>query len=94
MRLVVALGGNAISRRGEALTVVNQRRAIREACTVLAACARGNELVITHGNGPQVGDLAVRDAASLSLAAPPSSVPSSPDPRPAPYPLDVLGAET
>ena len=79
MRLVIALGGNALLRRGEAMTAENQRENVRIACEQIAKVAGGNELVIAHGNGPQVGLLALRgnafDAAN-------------------PYPLDVLGAET
>lgn len=79
MRVVVALGGNAISRRGEEMTVENQRNNLRDACLSLAEAANHHELVITHGNGPQVGLQALRDA---SFSGTPS------------YPLDVLGAET
>lgn len=79
MRVVVALGGNAISRRGQAVTVDNQRANLREAASVLAGVARSNELVITHGNGPQVGLLALQAVASPDLPT---------------YPLDVLGAES
>ena len=79
MRLVIALGGNALLRRGEAMTAENQRENVRIACEQIAKVAGGNELVIAHGNGPQVGLLALQgnafDAAN-------------------PYPLDVLGAET
>lgn len=79
MRVVVALGGNAISRRGEDMTVANQRRNLGEASESLAAVAADHELVITHGNGPQVGLLALRDASYTATEG---------------YPLDVLGAET
>ena len=79
MRLVIALGGNALLRRGEAMTAQNQRDNVRVACQQIAKVAPGVELVIAHGNGPQVGLLALQgnafDAAN-------------------PYPLDVLGAET
>lgn len=79
MRLVIALGGNALLRRGEAMTAENQRENVRIACEQIARVAPGVELVIAHGNGPQVGLLALQgnafDAAN-------------------PYPLDVLGAET
>lgn len=61
MRVVVALGGNAISRRGEQMTIDNQRRNLREASRVLAQVAREHQLVITHGNGPQVGQLALHN---------------------------------
>lgn len=79
MRIVVALGGNALLRRGEQMTADAQRANIRIAATALAAIQPGNELVITHGNGPQVGLLALQGAAY------------KPDEL---YPLDVLGAET
>jgi len=79
MRLVIALGGNALLRRGEAMTAENQRENVRIACEQIAKVAPGNELVIAHGNGPQVGLLALQGNAY--------------DPG-NPYPLDVLGAET
>ncbi|WP_043308042.1 carbamate kinase [Pseudomonas sp. ML96] len=79
MRLVIALGGNALLRRGEAMTAENQRINVRIACEQIAKVAPGNELVIAHGNGPQVGLLALQGNAY--------------DPA-NPYPLDVLGAET
>ena len=79
MRIVVALGGNALLRRGEALSVENQARNIKAAAEALAPlCCSGNQIVITHGNGPQVGLLALQAAAT-------------PD---TPYPLDILGAES
>jgi carbamate kinase len=79
MRLVIALGGNALLRRGEPMTADNQRENIRLACAQIAHIASGNELVVAHGNGPQVGLLALQAAAYTSVS---------------PYPLDVLGAET
>lgn len=79
MRIVVALGGNAISRRGEEISVENQRRNIRDACSSLAELAGAHELVITHGNGPQVGLLALQNAAYTEGSL---------------YPLDTLGAQT
>ncbi|MCC6077407.1 carbamate kinase [Pseudomonas sp. GCM10022188] len=79
MRLVIALGGNALLRRGEAMTAENQRDNVRVACEQIAKVAAGNELVIAHGNGPQVGLLALQGAAYDASN---------------PYPLDVLGAET
>lgn len=79
MRLVIALGGNALLRRGEAMTAENQRDNVRIACEQIAKVAAGNELVIAHGNGPQVGLLALQGAAYDAAN---------------PYPLDVLGAET
>ena len=55
MRILVALGGNALLRRGEEMTAENQRRNVRVAAEALAPLAREHQLVITHGNGPQVG---------------------------------------
>ena len=79
MRILVALGGNALLRRGEPMTAEAQRANVRIAAEALAAIHPGNELVVTHGNGPQVGLLALQGAAY--------------DPNQL-YPLDVLGAET
>ncbi|EIK95359.1 carbamate kinase [Pseudomonas sp. M47T1] len=79
MRIVVALGGNALLRRGEPMTADNQRANIRIATEQIAKIAPGNELVVAHGNGPQVGLLSLQAAAYTSVS---------------PYPLDVLGAET
>ena len=79
MRIVIALGGNALLQRGQPMTAENQRANIRLAAERIAAVAPGNEIVIAHGNGPQVGLLALQDAAYTAVD---------------PYPLDVLGAET
>ena len=79
MRLVVALGGNALLRRGEAMTIENQVANIALACDHLAPLAAENELVVAHGNGPQIGLLALAGAAYEAVPV---------------YPLDVLGAET
>jgi carbamate kinase len=79
MRVVVALGGNALLRRGEALTAENQRTNARAACEALAPVALDNELVLAHGNGPQVGLLALQGAAYKEVET---------------YPLDVLDAQT
>ena len=79
MRIVVALGGNALLRRGEAMTVEHQRANVAVACEHLAAVVAGNEVVISHGNGPQIGLLALEAAAYQEVPA---------------YPLDVLGAES
>jgi len=79
MRVVVALGGNALLRRGQELNAENQRHNIRVAVHQLAQVHQNHQLVIAHGNGPQVGLLALMDAAYTSVE---------------PYPLDVLGAET
>jgi carbamate kinase len=82
MRIVVALGGNALLRRGQALTADNQRENIRSATATLAPLAREHQLVITHGNGPQVGLLALQSAAYAGATGS------------ATYPFDVLGAES
>jgi carbamate kinase len=79
MRVVVALGGNALLKRGEPMTAEVQRENIRVAARALAPIAREHELVVSHGNGPQVGLLALQQAAYQQVEA---------------YPLDVLGAET
>lgn len=79
MRIVAALGGNAILRRGEPMTVANQRASIAAACSPLAELAADNDLVVSHGNGPQVGLLALQAAAYDELSS---------------YPFDVLGAQT
>jgi len=63
-RIVIALGGNAILRRGEEVTVENQRHNVRIAAQAIAPLAEHNDLVISHGNGPQVGLLALQSAAS------------------------------
>ena len=79
MRLVIALGGNALLRRGQPLTADNQLENIRRAAAQLARVASSHELVLTHGNGPQVGLLALQSAAYTAVET---------------YPLDVLGAQT
>lgn len=80
MLVVAALGGNALLSRGQALTAENQRENARAAARSLAEIARaGHDLVVTHGNGPQVGLLALQ-----GLAYKPEEI----------YPLDVMGAET
>jgi len=79
MRIVVALGGNALLRRGQPMTADQQHENVRVAAEQLAPIAEGNDLVISHGNGPQVGLLALQAAAYEAVEA---------------YPLDVLGAET
>lgn len=79
MRIVIALGGNALLRRGEAMTAANQRENVRLAASQMAKVQPGNQLVIAHGNGPQVGLLALQGAAYTQVET---------------YPLDVLGAQT
>jgi carbamate kinase len=79
MKLVIAIGGNALLRRGQVLSAENQLENIRRAAAPLARVALAHELVLTHGNGPQVGLLALQSAAYGSGQS---------------YPLDVLGAQT
>jgi carbamate kinase len=79
MRIVVALGGNALLRRGQPMTVEVQRENVRRAARALAPLAATHQLVISHGNGPQVGLLALQAEAYDRFHA---------------YPLDLLGAQT
>ena len=79
MRVLVALGGNALLKRGEPMTAEVQRANIRVAAQSLAPVAEAHQLVLSHGNGPQVGLLALQAAAYAEVEA---------------YPLDVLGAQT
>lgn len=79
MKLVVALGGNALLRRDQPPTADNQLENIRRAAAQLARVAVNHDLVLTHGNGPQVGLLALQAAAYVDVEA---------------YPLDILGAQT
>ncbi len=78
-RVVVALGGNALLRRGEAAEAETQRRNVATAASALAGLTHDFEVVLTHGNGPQVGLLALEADAYRAVS---------------PYPLDVLGAES
>jgi carbamate kinase len=80
MRVVVALGGNALLERGERPDAVIQRRHVRKAAAALAPLTAGHQLVLCHGNGPQVGVLALESETDASLSRP--------------YPLDVLVAQT
>ena len=79
MRIVIALGGNALLKRGEPMTADHQRANVRVAAGSLARIAADHELVVSHGNGPQVGLLALQGEAYKDVEA---------------YPLDILGAET
>ena len=79
MRTVIALGGNALLRRGEPAEAAIQRAHVLEVASALALLAAQEELVLTHGNGPQVGLLALEADAYKAVAA---------------YPLDILGAES
>jgi carbamate kinase len=79
VRVVVALGGNALLQRGQPLTAENQRANAQTACAALAPVALEHELVIAHGNGPQVGLLALQGSAYTAVET---------------YPLDILDAQT
>ena len=80
MRVVVALGGNALLERSERPDAEVQRRHVVAAVRALAPIARDHEVVVTHGNGPQVGLLAVESEKDPLLGRP--------------YPFDVLVAQT
>jgi carbamate kinase len=79
MRIVVALGGNALLKRGQPMTAEAQHTNVRIAAAALADLARDHQIIVTHGNGPQVGLMALHAATF------------APD---NPWPLDILGAET
>ena len=79
MLVVVALGGNALLKRGEPMTAENQRRNVRLAARSLAPITAQHQLVVGHGNGPQVGLLALQATAAGKESS---------------FPLDVLGAQT
>jgi len=79
MKLVVAIGGNALLRRDQKLTAENQLENIKLAAVQLAHVAETHQMVLTHGNGPQVGLLALQGAAYAAVET---------------YPLDVLDAQT
>jgi carbamate kinase len=79
MRIVVALGGNALLKRGEPMTAAAQHTNVRIAAAALADLARDHQIIVAHGNGPQVGLMALQAA---------SFAPENP------WPLDILGAET
>src|SRR6185312_16169646 len=80
MRIVIALGGNALLQRGERADAATQQANAERAVQALAPLADAHEIVLTHGNGPQVGLLALESAADAALSVP--------------YPFDVLGAQT
>ena len=79
MLAVMALGGNVLLRRGQPLDAEVQRRNLLDAVAKAVAPVARNQVVITHGNGPQIGLLALQAAAYKDVL---------------PYPLDVLGAES
>jgi len=73
-RIVVAVGGNALQRRGERLTIENMLKAAADMAPTIAELAQEHELVLTHGNGPQVGELALeRSAATFDVLGAESS---------------------
>ncbi|WP_052665296.1 carbamate kinase [Nitriliruptor alkaliphilus] len=80
MRIVAALGGNALLERGQKPDASTQAANVARAVAALAPLAEDHELVLTHGNGPQVGVLALQSASDPNLTTP--------------YPFDVLGAQT
>jgi len=77
--LVVALGGNALLKRGEPLEADIQRKNIDLAAKTIAGLTHNWRVVLVHGNGPQVGLLALQNSAYENVT---------------PYPLDILGAES
>ena len=79
MRIVIALGGNALLKRGEPMHYEVQQANVRMACLQIAKVLPGNELIITHGNGPQVGLIALQQNAYPDVPM---------------YPLDAIGAES
>ena len=79
MRIVIALGGNALLKRGEPMHYEVQRANVRMACQQIAKVLPGNELIITHGNGPQVGLIALQQNTYTDVPM---------------YPLDAIGAES
>ncbi len=79
MLVVAALGGNALQRRGEPLDADHVERSVAHAASALAVVAAEHRLVVTHGNGPQIGLLALQAEAYRDVRT---------------YPLDILGAET
>ena len=79
MRITIALGGNALLKRGQPLEAEVQQANVRQAAAVLSQIADRHDVVVTHGNGPQVGLLALQAESYAGTS---------------PYPLDVLGAES
>ena len=79
MRIVIALGGNALLRRSDPMTTEQQRRNVRVAAQAIAPLAGEHSIIVVHGNGPQVGLLSLQAEAYGGAE---------------PYPLDVLDAGT
>ena len=80
MRIVIALGGNALLQRNERPDAEVEQRHVRQAAVAIAPLAADHQLIVCHGNGPQIGILATESAADTALSRP--------------FPLDVLGAQT
>ncbi len=80
MRIVIALGGNALLQRNERPDAEVEQRHVRQAAVAIAPLAADHQLIVCHGNGPQIGILATESAADAALSRP--------------FPLDVLGAQT
>jgi len=80
MKVAIALGGNALLQRGERPDAGIQESHVASAVRALTPMLRGHDVIITHGNGPQVGLLALESASDPALSRP--------------YPFDVLGAQT
>ena len=79
MRVVIALGGNALLKRGETPDAEHLTQNIKQAADAIAEIAREHTVIVTHGNGPQIGLLSLQNEAYTAVP---------------PYPLDVLGAES
>lgn len=79
MRILIALGGNALLRRGEAMAYETELANVRKASRQILSLCRTHEVIITHGNGPQVGLIALQQEAFKEVA---------------PYPLDAMGAQS
>ncbi len=79
MRIVIALGGNALLRRGQPMDAELQRSNVLRAAKAVAPIAQNHQVIVTHGNGPQVGLLALQAASYRGVK---------------PYPFDVLSAES
>ncbi|SUI82858.1 Carbamate kinase 2 [Serratia quinivorans] len=77
MRILIALGGNALLKRGEAMTAENQRRNVVIACEAISRLDGKHQIIISHGNGPQVGLLALQSESYADKVEP--------------YPFDVFG---
>lgn len=80
MRILIALGGNALLKRGQAMAYQTELSNVRKASQQILSLYRDNELIITHGNGPQVGLIALQQEAFKD------TVPA--------YPLDAMGAQS